>query len=271
MNTNGITLRWITDACYEIALPNGKVIVIDPDTYHAKLKGFTIEDFTGADYILCTHTHYDHISDIGELAEKYNSKIFTGIMGAPELSKYFDISYNAIYPVSPGESFECEDFTLEVFRAKHKEFAPERNLRYSTYCPRSISTMGGEKAVELGHIGILESLDFLITTQNYLRLMVVSGALTYKNIYSTIKDKAPDIVIRQCSIGQKPEEFADIVANLGCQLVLPHHHQKIINSGKMEGFARKVNEILAIKAPYTKFFNPQPFKWYTISLNIRED
>jgi hypothetical protein len=192
-------------------------------------------------------------------------------MGAPELSKYFDLSYNAIYPVSPGESFEFEDFTLEVFRAKHKEFSLDRNLRYSVYRPRTIATMGGKRAVELGHIGFLESLDFLIMTQNYLRIMVVSGALTYRNIETTVKNKAPDIIIRQCSISQEPEEFADIVARLGCQLVLPHHHQKIVNSGRMEEYTKKVNEVLATKAPYTTFFNPQPFKWYTISLNIKEE
>jgi len=271
MYMDGIKIRWITDACYEMVLPDGKVIVTDPDTYCAGLKGFSVNDFSGADYILCTHTHYDHISDIGELAEKFHSKIFVGIMGAPELCKYFDINYNYIYPVSPGESFECEDFTLEVFRAKHKEFSLDRNLRYSVYRPRTIATMGGKRAVELGHIGFLESLDFLITTQNYLRIMIVSGALTYRNIETTVKNKAPDIIIRQCSISQEPEEFADVIARLGCQLVLPHHHQKLLNTGRMEEYTKKVNEILAIKAPYTKFFNPQPFKWYSISLGIRED
>jgi len=269
MYTDGIKIRWITDACYEMILPNGKVIVTDPDTNYAGLKGFSVKDFSGADYILCTHTHFDHISDIGELAEKYHSKIFVGTMGAPELCRYFDINYNSIYPVSPGEVFECGDFTLEVFRAKHKDFPLEKNFRPSVFRPRAVN-MGGEKGVELSHIGFMESLDFLITTQNHLRIMIVSGALTYRNIETTVKNKAPDIILRQCSISLEAEAFADVIDKLGCQLILPHHHQKLLDSGRMQEYTEKVNEILAVKAPYTKFFNPQPFKWYTISLSIRE-
>ena len=72
MDSQALRLRWISVQCYEIVLPGGKVLVTDPfywDISHfdgmAELaknqkmekeiyaqSGFSVDDFTGADYIL---------------------------------------------------------------------------------------------------------------------------------------------------------------------------------------------------------------------------
>ena len=41
MNINGFKIRWINYACYEIVLPNGKVIVVDPCINYEKKEEFT--------------------------------------------------------------------------------------------------------------------------------------------------------------------------------------------------------------------------------------
>ena len=66
-----IAIRWIYEACYEIVTPEGEHIVIDPDISIHKLPGFSAEDFERVDYLACTHTHFDHTSDIGYLSEKF--------------------------------------------------------------------------------------------------------------------------------------------------------------------------------------------------------
>lgn len=77
MISQALRLRWISVQCYEMVLPGGKVLVTDPFYWDAshfdgmteltrnqKLekgnlaqRGFSAEDFTGADYILLNHVH----------------------------------------------------------------------------------------------------------------------------------------------------------------------------------------------------------------------
>ena len=80
MNSQAIRIRWISVQCYEIVLPNGKVIVTDPFyldaskydgmtefTRSQKMEkdiysqtGFSVDEFTGADYIILNHVHGAH-------------------------------------------------------------------------------------------------------------------------------------------------------------------------------------------------------------------
>ena len=70
---------------HEIVLPNGKIVLVDPYFIDCKFENFTRDDVTGADYIILTHGHFDHDSDLGYLAKKFNAKVFCGVMTANEL------------------------------------------------------------------------------------------------------------------------------------------------------------------------------------------
>ena len=96
VTSQALKIRWISVQCYEIVLPNGKVIVTDPfyldaakfdgmvdltknqqmerDVYAQR--GFSVDDFTGADYIILNHVHGDHSNLVGQLWNKfYKTKI----------------------------------------------------------------------------------------------------------------------------------------------------------------------------------------------------
>lgn len=88
--STALRMRWISVQCYEIVLPNGKVIVTDPFFWDGnnvedpeklssedkglykvyKQDGFSIDQITGADYIIISHIHGDHINMVGKLWEK---------------------------------------------------------------------------------------------------------------------------------------------------------------------------------------------------------
>ena len=99
MDSQALRLRWISVQCYEIVLPGGKVLVTDPfywDISHfdgmAELtknqkmekeiyaqSGFSVDDFTGADYILLNHVHGDHSNLVGELWNRF----YGWVLGVP--------------------------------------------------------------------------------------------------------------------------------------------------------------------------------------------
>ena len=130
MKCSSLSLRaFNTGGFFELRLPNGKTILIDPCFSHLDPitrewttqyeTGHTREDIGAADYILLTHTHWDHDLDIGYFVEKYGSLVFCSHACAEELLKYHKIPYDKIVCCYPGSRYTLDDFTLEVLQGKH--------------------------------------------------------------------------------------------------------------------------------------------------------
>ena len=139
MISQALRLRWISVQCYEMVLPGGKVLVTDPFYWDAshfdgmteltrnqKLekeiyaqRGFSAEDFTGADYILLNHVHGDHSNLVGELWNRFYGRVLVPAECAMEVAKAYDIPYGAIYPLYPGNTYYFDDFTLKVYPGAH--------------------------------------------------------------------------------------------------------------------------------------------------------
>lgn len=119
MNLSGLKMRWINYAGYEIVLPNGKVVLIDPSlsmNLAEEEREQLAEKFytNGCDYIIISHIHMDHINDIPTLLKKYNPKIFVGATSAYWLMQLYNISRDNIYPVFPNEVYEL-DGELQIY------------------------------------------------------------------------------------------------------------------------------------------------------------
>lgn len=69
-----VRLRWLTCSCFEVKTPDGYSIVIDPYIGESKATELTAQDIEGADLILVSHTHYDHITDVKYLMDKFGSR-----------------------------------------------------------------------------------------------------------------------------------------------------------------------------------------------------
>lgn len=284
MFINGLKFRYVNYACYEIVLPNGKVIVVDPCIDMGPMPGhpeqpapdFKREDFTGADYIIVSHTHGDHTLDLGYLAKKYNSKIIVGAMSALSLAETYDLNTDQVYPCFPNEKFILEDFTIEVFRGKHTF-----NRRGNTIGERMKNPNRSEKtpAAQLAGIyGSMEYCDYLITTKENVRIFICGGQpqwFYFTNVDEIMKEKAPNIVIRQSSSKYTPEEFGRHMDQFGPQLVLPLHQDGLgrspIGDLTPQGWFDKANEELERIGSQTRILNPIPAKWYTVGMSITEE
>ena len=137
--SEALRLRWISVQCYEIALPNGKVIVTDPfywdgsnyeslpaltrrqesDLRVYAQKGFSKEAFTGADYILISHAHADHTNLTGWLWDRFRGRVLAPAPAAEEIARVYNIPCGAMLPLYPGNTYYLDDFTLHVYPGAH--------------------------------------------------------------------------------------------------------------------------------------------------------
>ena len=263
----GIQVRWFNDACYEIKLPNGKTILLDPYINKSPYKLLGTGDVTGADYMILSHTHFDHVMDVKELSQKFNSKIFVGKASAIELACYYDIPGYRIYPCAAGDVFEMGDFTLEVIFGKHTNMGGmdcpgnmANNLKHFGLEPEMASVMT---------CGSYEYCNFLITLPDNTQILIWGGEASVEAV-NRAGHYHPDISIVQ--IPREPaEQIAQLYLAVGGKVIFPHHHETILD---LEGGKERIEEMLAIveqSNPYLNVICPKKGKWYSIQLAVTEE
>ena len=283
MNTTSLRIRpFNVGGAFEIVLPNGKVVLVDPFfTGNTFLNGETREDVTGADYILLSHSHYDHDLDIGYFCKKFNSKVFCGAQSALELVKYHQIPYDNVFPVYPGQKYTLEDFTVEFFQAKHN---PSGDMTYGPAkdLAKTFLNMDGHFGCDV--CGYLESLDFLLTTNNNFRILSASGRVIWNELFDVCKAKRPNMLLRQSGVrrgggaqnGEQvpPAELAQLMVRYGAQIIFPFHHEVLVKRWGLEKTYEYMDEVAKeVQAldPGARFVNPIAWKWYRIGLDVTEE
>ena len=283
-----LKFRYINFACYEIILPNGKKIVVDPchtmspngGKRDPKMKGyddleFDCSEYQGADYVLISHTHGDHTLDLGYLVENYHPKVVVGAMSAQALAEAYCIPLSELYPIFPNETLEFEDFTVECYRGKHTFPRGNTNtINYKKEHPMALET--NEAELVAGYMGSIEYCNYLITTRENLRIYIMGGqpnSYYFNNDFTVTKNKAPNIVFKQSSSKYTPEEFAETLDRFGAPFVLPVHPDGLFRSPidctKDEWFER-VNRHLEEIGSQTRILDPVPKKWYSLSTVVVE-
>jgi len=264
---HGLRLRWFNDACYEIELPNGKVILVDPYIDHSQFKLLGSEAVTGADYMLLSHTHFDHVMNVGDLSRKFNSRIFVGRASAVELAKYYNIPGYRIYPCSAGNVFEMEDFTLEVIYGRHTNMG-------DMDCPGNMKENVKQFGVDEGMSDLMlqgsyEYCNYLITLPDNTRILIWGGGATPEAI-NLAKHYHPDVSLVQIP-RESAEQIAELYLAVGGKLIFPHHHETILG---LEGGKERIEKMLEIvreKAPYLHVVCPKKGKWYSVGTAVSEE
>lgn len=262
-----IQIRWFNDACYELVLPGGKEILIDPYIDNSQFKKLGSEAVKGADYILVSHVHFDHVMNIGDLSKKYNSKVFAGRSSAIELARYYNIPGYRMYPCAAGDVFEMEDFKLEVIYGKHTNMGDDDT---PMGWEKSIKRFNlDEKSMDLNIYGSYEYVNYLITLKNNTKVMIWGGEASVEAI-NRARGYQPNI-----SIVQIPRETAgqisDLYQAIGGELLFPHHHETIL---ALEGGEQRVNDIIKLtreKAPQLRIVCPKKGVWYRIGTTVFEE
>ncbi|KAA8888049.1 MBL fold metallo-hydrolase [Nocardia colli] len=135
----GMTLRWWGNNSWEVRLPGGKTVLIDPwltrfhtGTYTAAgadpdtpitvdtalIDRYVDSGELRADHILVTHGHYDHLTDVPYLAKKTGATVLgtethlnlLAALGAPE---------EQLSITTGGEQLRFDGYTVRALRSLH--------------------------------------------------------------------------------------------------------------------------------------------------------
>lgn len=218
---NGIRLRWLNTAGFEIEMSNGKHILLDP-FLNADIKGIpcwpiSINEIQHCDYLCLSHIHFDHAADVDTIQKKFPGVyIFCPALSVDPLCREQDLNCARIFPVRNGDKYQFDDVTIEVFRGRHTE------------SPRGYRPSGKDfikpdgTSDNMMWFGNVELVNYLITTNDGTRILVWAGMTSsdQKNCFAGLN---PNIALMHVSPKQSFEEFAALTSAMGTQVIIPHH------------------------------------------------
>jgi L-ascorbate metabolism protein UlaG (beta-lactamase superfamily) len=123
---NTIALRWLSTSNYELAF-RGQVILLDAyfeQGPRSRPTGIVPSDVKRADAIFIGHAHFDHISDVGPIAQRTKAKV----VGAPisvETAYKLGVPAGRGFSVAGGETLTFEGFTVDAALAQHSTLKGE--------------------------------------------------------------------------------------------------------------------------------------------------
>ncbi|UCH42294.1 MAG: MBL fold metallo-hydrolase [Dehalococcoidales bacterium] len=281
-----VRLRWLGCVCFEIVLPSGKVLLVDPFIDYSVTAPITCQEVTGADYIALTHGHYDHITDVGSLVERFHSKVICSHQVAEPLAKLFNLKNADMVRVTAGDTVIANDLRVEVRKGEHINLGPVRRA-LSRQRSRQGNGRGQQPLAEQGKnahqaVGVRsklseirerirevgldggEQLTFVFQTGDNLRIGIYCSGC-YQHLSDEVRAICPNILCMQLG-GNHPEQAAEIAALSGAEIVIPMHH----DSGGLEAthrLAQEMSQHLASRSS-ARFLDVIHGKWYQIGVGV---
>ena len=257
MSKYGIRLKWLAVTSFELQF-GGTTIVTDPYITHCKGTDLTVDAVENCDIICLSHAHWDHITDIPALMDKFHPILMCGDQTALPMARWLGCSPTRVYPMYPDNELDFGDVKIRALYGRHTDL--KKSLAQLNEQTGNRDVCKADPAIAaLQEIGTMEYRNYLFTTPNGAKVLIWGNDPTVEQL-NLCKSLAPDIVIMQrsnpLSAIVKKAEFA---AQLGCKVLLPHHHDfwevddpKAVNAFEEEFLKR---------APNAVFIKPRHGEW----------
>ncbi|MFF3222557.1 MBL fold metallo-hydrolase [Nocardia suismassiliense] len=279
----GVTLRWWGNNSWEIRLPGGKTVLIDPwltrfhtGTYTAAgadpntpitvdtalIDRYVDSGELRADHILVTHGHYDHLTDVPYLAKKTGATVLgtethlnlMAALGAPE---------DQLAIATGGEHLRFDGYTIRVLRSLHSASGARAAVAFAG----TRTGLGAEKLPEPKVIRDLVEGGTLAYEVSGGEVSVLNlGGSNY--IESELAGLRPDVLLLPAGGGK----IVDYVARLlqvtgGPRYVLPTHWDDfdypLAEPARDWGGLEALRKAVAAAGPASKFVTVDHLETFT--------
>ena len=260
MKKYGVDIKWLAVTSFEMKFGNTTVV---SDPYITDCVGTEL-DYTAVekcDIITLTHSHYDHITDIPRLVEKFNPIVMCGELTATPLARWLNCPAMRVYPMNANLELDFNDVKIKALFGRHKLQNAGARDRYEQLS--ALPKYENEPyALALADVGSMEYRNYLFTAKNGTRILLWGNDPTPEQL-NICKDINPDIAIMQRTISQEKHEImADFIKRIGCKVVIPHHHDfKGVDDPSV---VRGLKEAIKRAAPEIEFITPRHGEWISL-------
>ncbi len=256
-NLYGVSIKWLAVSSFEIRC-NDLTVVTDPYITECVGTDLTWENVENCDIICLTHAHWDHVTDIPRLVEKYEPKVLCGDQTSMPLAKWLNYTPSYIYPMYPDTELDFGDVKIRALYGRHTNVGEGFNdsckrIENNEIC---LSVPG---ISSLQAVGCLEYRNFLFTLPNGTKILLWGNDPRIEQI-NICKEIKPDIAIVQLSANpEQMKEKVKFAAEIGCKILIPHHHdfRRVDDPSIVENFKK---EFLCL-VPDGVFITPEHGKW----------
>lgn len=266
-----IKFRYIYCQCYEIKLPDGTTIVTDP-FISGGVDDFSVDDLSGADYIILNHTHFDHDMDTKRVWDRFHGRVICQKEVAMEVAHFFDIPYSSIYAVGEECTYHLPEFTLQTFHGLHdnRKAREGTDKKPSQMGDTTLRRFGIDGHFRLDCMGAVYMLNWVLTTKQNFKIAFCAGQ-DFEEFACHVDCVKPNVMIRHRIRTYSPEQYAAQCERVGAQYIMPWHHSNALITGEnLNDYMEQVNRILKQHGNPAKAFNPNPYQWYTVYLGIQK-
>ncbi len=268
--SGGVTLRWWGNNGWEIRLPGGKVVLIDPWLTRFRTGTYTpegadpetrlevdkrlIDSYVDsgelrADHILVTHGHYDHLTDVPYLARKTGATVI-GTETHLSLMKALGAPEGQLAVASGGENLAFDGYTIRVVRSLHSAVGPRAQVPFPGTRPLAESRV----PTKIKHLVEGGTLSYEVSGGGVSVLNF--GGSNY--VESELAGLHPDVLLMPVGGGKIVDYAARLLRTVGYpRYVVPTHwddfDHPLLEPGRDFGGLTPLREVVAKASPSSRF------------------
>ena len=269
-----VSIRWLTIACFEIRVGDFR-IVIDPCIGESPRAPFGPEVIEGADIVLLSHTHWDHITDLAYVMEKFHCPVLCGELSAPALIEMLNANPHDVYPVTPNLELDFGGARVRALFARHtNQHCTHADLTDPAHQRPWVNT---PQRLACGNFGDLEYRDYLITTPGGLKIMFWGSNATPEQL-GIIRELKPTTgyVLNETpfevEITENGKTVFITVENKfirgDIKVLIPHHMDLAMSEDVYLPRIEEMERAVHARVPGCTVITPERLKWYHMGLSV---
>ena len=258
-----ISIRWLTIACFEIRV-GGFTVVIDPCIGESRNAPFDASVIERADLILLSHTHWDHITDLKALMDRFHCPVLCGELSAPALIRMLNANPRDVYPVTPNLELDFDAVRVKALFARHTD--QHRTSAELNDPVRQRPWVNTPQRLECGFYGDLEYRNYLLTTPSGVKLLFWGSNATPEQ-RAIIRGLRPDVALMQFT-KQTPEELAAMAEAGHVKVLIPHHMDLAMTDDMYLPRIPLLEQAVHARVPGCTVITPQRLRWYHMGFSV---